>query len=419
MQAIPSYDSAPPLNLPVRFFIAAWLWLLLLAGAWHGTADGNYPSPGLWLPLHLLALGVLGNVMLGALLQLLAVVSALAFPRPGIWSRVLWGSWQLGCAALFTGLQEALSPGWLQLASLAFCVATLLLGGLWWQLWRSPAQDSSSRGLRWALAALVATLGLGIAQLGVLAWGQPWPLFALLPLHRLAAQGWVWLLLVAVAQVILPMFLLTPALPGWWQRWASPAWGSLLLLAGGLSLLWPDGGWWWLAALPLPLLGWVWGSALRGSRRPQEWLPRYWQLALCLLLALCVAFVAGQWLDVPALRRLQGWLLLGGVAFTLCVGMLYRIVPFLLWLQLRRGVKPQQKVPSLPVLLPEARARLGWKLLCLWQLAGVTWCLWPALWWLPAISGSLLAAALFAHYLAAWQRWRQGTQPVGKVVQAG
>ncbi|SCK19250.1 hypothetical protein [Vogesella sp. LIG4] len=419
MQAVPSYDSAPPLGLPVRFFLAAWLWLLLLAASWAGTADGAYPSPGLWLPLHLMALGVLGNVMLGALLQLLAVVSALAFPRPGIWSKGLWGSWQLGCGALFAGFASGLTPGWLQLASAGFSVATLLLAGLWWQLWRSPAQDSSSRGLRWALAALLLTLGLGIAQLGVLGWGRPWSLLTLLPLHRLAAQGWVWLLLVAVAQVILPMFLLTPALPGWWQRWASPAWGSLLLLAGALSLAWPDSGWWWLAALPLPVCAWVWGGALRHSRRPQEWLPRYWQLALGLLLALCAVFVAGQWLDVPALRRLQGWLLLGGVAFTLTVGMLYRIVPFLLWLQLRRGVKPQQKVPSLQVLLPEAKARLGWKLLCLWQLCGAAWCLWPALWWLPAASGAVLAGVLFTHYRAAWLRWRQGTQPVGKVAQAG
>ncbi|MFC3530999.1 hypothetical protein ACFOLG_02260 [Vogesella facilis] len=418
MQAIPSYHSAPPLDLPVRFFMAAWLWLLLLAGTWYGTADGGYPSPGLWLPLHLLALGVLGNVMLGALLQLLAVVSALGFPRPAIWRHGLWGSWQLGCAALCSGFAGGLSAGWLQLASIAFAGAVGLLAWLWWLLWHSPAQDSSSRGLRWALACLLLTLCLGIAQLGVLAWGQPWPLLALLPLHRLAAQGWVWLLLLAVAQVILPMFLLTPALPGWWQRWASPAWGGLLLLAGALSLIWPAGGWWWLAALPLPLTAWVWGRALRGSRRPQEWLPRYWQLALGLLLALCVAFVVGQWLDSEALRRLQGWLLLGGVAFTLCVGMLYRIVPFLLWLQLRRGVKPQQKVPSLQQLLPEEKARLGWRLLCSWQLAGVAWCLWPVLWWLPAASGSLLAAALFAHYRAAWLRWRQGTQPVGKVAQA-
>ncbi|MEQ6289095.1 hypothetical protein ACFPAG_00485 [Vogesella sp. GCM10023246] len=416
MQAIPSYDSAPPLALPVRFFMAAWVWLLLLAGAWIGTADGGYPSPALWLPLHMLALGVLGNVMLGALLQLLAVVSALAFPRPGLWQHGLWGCWQVGCAALALGFAGGLSPHWLQLASVALLAAMGLLVWLWWLLWQSPAQDSSSRGLRLALLCLLLTLGLGVAQLGVFGWGLSWPLLSLLPLHRLAAQGWVWLLLVAVAQVILPMFLLTPALPGWWQRWASPGWGGLLLLAAALSLRWPDGGWWWLAALPLPLCGWVWGKALAHSRRPHEWLPRYWQLGLGLMLALGLAFIAGQWQDSDWLRRLQGWLLLPGVVLTLCVGMLYRIIPFLLWLQLRRGVKPQQKVPSLQVLLPEARARQGWRAVCLWQLCGVAWCLAPGLWLLPALAGTLLALLLGWHYHAAWRCWRQGTQPVAKAV---
>ncbi|WP_204377603.1 hypothetical protein, partial [Aquitalea magnusonii] len=69
-QAWLSYDDAPPIWLPASFFGAAMLWLLALGGLLlpAGMLAANRYHPQLLALTHVLALGVLGNIMAGALL---------------------------------------------------------------------------------------------------------------------------------------------------------------------------------------------------------------------------------------------------------------------------------------------------------------------------------------------------------------
>ena len=73
-----SLDQAPPLRIPVAFFTAAPLWLLAAAALLLVLGDAVWTSR--WNPetlalTHVLTLGFLGNVMLGALYQMTPVVA--------------------------------------------------------------------------------------------------------------------------------------------------------------------------------------------------------------------------------------------------------------------------------------------------------------------------------------------------------
>ncbi|MFD2448491.1 hypothetical protein ACFSQE_08660 [Vogesella fluminis] len=386
--------------------MAAAAWLLPLSASLLLT-DGDYPSLSLLLPLHLLALGVLGNAMLGALLQMVAVVSGVPCMRPTWWRLVVWSLWQLATASLCWGFYQSLAPPWLQLASVLFVLPAVSLSGLLFDLWRSPATDGSSRGLRLALGLLLLTMLLGLSMLAVLGWGRPWPLLSLLPLHRLAAQGWVLLLVMAVAQVIAPMFLLTASYPGWWQRHGSMLW-LLSLLAGACGLWWlPQWPWWWLAWLPLALFAVLSLRLLRTSRRPQEWLLPYWRLSFALLALLAALLPLLMWQGAaPWLARALAWCLLGGFALTLVVGMLYRIVPFLLWLHLKNAAPPRHRIPPLQTFMPEIAPRRSLRMLLLVQPLAALWVWRPDVGWPLALALIALLLLLSLHFIAAARQYR-------------
>ena len=78
MQALLSFEQAPPLNAPLRFFLTAPLFgviaglLLLLEG--EGVLLSRW-SPSALALTHLLTLGFMLQIMIGALIQVLPVVS--------------------------------------------------------------------------------------------------------------------------------------------------------------------------------------------------------------------------------------------------------------------------------------------------------------------------------------------------------
>ena len=105
-----SYDQAPPFNVPLRFFLTA-PWFLVLAAAlllWEG--------PGIvasrWLPAtlaftHLIVLGFMAQVMLGALAQILPVVVGVSIAYPCWIATLIHVPLTLGTLALTGAFPEA------------------------------------------------------------------------------------------------------------------------------------------------------------------------------------------------------------------------------------------------------------------------------------------------------------------------
>jgi hypothetical protein len=98
-----SLEQAPPFSVPLRFFLTA-PWFLVLAAAlmlWEGS--GIFASR--WLPAtlaltHLLVLGFMAQVMLGALLQILPVAVGVTVPRPRLTAALIHIPLTLGTLTL-------------------------------------------------------------------------------------------------------------------------------------------------------------------------------------------------------------------------------------------------------------------------------------------------------------------------------
>ncbi|MBN8463524.1 MAG: hypothetical protein J0M01_12045, partial [Dechloromonas sp.] len=106
MQALLSFDKAPPFAAPLRFFLTAPLFslaaglLLLFVGP--GLLESRW-TPGLLAATHLVTVGFMLMVMLGALIQILPVVAGANLDNPLAVARWLHAGLAAGALLLAAG----------------------------------------------------------------------------------------------------------------------------------------------------------------------------------------------------------------------------------------------------------------------------------------------------------------------------
>ncbi len=364
-----SLDQAPPIGVPLRFFLTAPLFaitaaLLLL---WQGpNLLSSRWNPALLGATHLLTLGYMGLVMLGAILQMLPVVAGAPMRRPVLVAAIVHTLGTGGIVLLCSGLIFTL-PLALKIAMAMLGTALLLFAALVViTLRRALPHNMTARTMRLASLMLAATVLLGLALLSNHAfdwWLQEREMLTNLHLTW-GLLGWVGLLVVGVAYQVVPMFQLTPHYPAKLTRWLalllftlllglapanySPALRILLevLLAAGFATF---------ALTTLRL------QSKRRRKLPDVTMD-FWRVGMISLLLAIMLWIVAQ--IVPALGVTQsyglllGMLMIVGFAMSVINGMLYKIVPFLVWfhLQSRRGANGS-KVPNVREILPESRTR--------------------------------------------------------------
>ena len=418
MQALLTFEKLPPFAAPLRFFLTAPLFsltaglLLMMAGP---QLLASRWTPGLLAATHLITVGFMLVVMLGALIQILPVVAGANLANPLLLARWLHLGLVVGALMLAGGLLWS-QPTVLSAAAitLGLSVAVFLamsaraLAGV-------PSTSPTIRGLKIALLGLAGAVGLGAwLALGLSrGWAAPYPL--LTDLHAGWALGaWAGTLLAAVAYVVVPMFQLTPGYP-LRSSWGFPgtmlglvmAWTLAVLIEQGLAIRLVEGC---SALAGIAFAGLT--LRLQGQRRRArpDATSRYWQLGLaCAVLALVMLLGVAVW---PPLAELPGWglyfgiLLLVGGFMSLIVGMLYKIVPFLAWMHLRNQANAAAPVPNMNKLLADAaiqRQMLAHALAVVLLLIAVAW---PE--WLARPAGAALALAsgwLFHNLLGAFRRY--------------
>jgi len=384
-----SLEQAPPIHLPLRLFLTA-PWLAVGAGLVLAL-QGEMVMASRWTPAalaltHLLAIGFLGQVMCGALLQMLPVVAGAPVPwvgrvAPAIHLLLSLGS-VLMAAGLF-GVGASLLGIGAAAAGLGFAV---FLGAAAVALARAQGPAAPRLALRLAALALVINVALGLLlTAGLLGWVSLPRFPDWLQAHlSFGLLGWVGLLIVGVGYQVVPLFHVTPPYPGWMMRALVPALFLALALATMLVLM-GQGAWagWSYSALAAGFAAFgatTVGLQLRRARPRLDATLIHWWLAMGSILAAAIAW----WLQAPA--ELLGVLLLVGVGVGLPSGMLLKIVPFLCWFHLQsRQValgRFEVRVPHMHLLIPDRLAR-----------------------WHPFLHGlslALLVAAVRAPVLARW-----------------
>lgn len=400
-----SFEQAPPISVPFRFFLTAPVFgvaagLLLLI-------KGGDLLQSRWLletlaATHLLVAGFMLQAMCGALMQFVPVAAGGNIWRPrwiaGVVHPLLIVSTGLLVAAFLSqraGLFVAAAHGF----SVGLGIFLAVIGVA---LWRSPARGPTIVTLRMATIGLLVTLILGVLLARALAQGNSNSLLAWVDVHAAwGLWGWGLMLVSGVAYFVVPMFQLTPAYPGWMTRSFPPLMVTALML-WSVQLFSPNE-----MAKTLGLVGGLMSAGIfagvtlqlqmQRRRKVSDTTLRYFRLAMLCLAAAVLLGAGVLWhpevADDPRAIVGLGVLTLVGVFVSAIAGMLYKIVPFLNWLHLQQASGLHSMPPTMNQMMAESQLRwqfyahllaLGVLLLAVWipalgRIAGVLFavdCAW-------------------------------------------
>ena len=372
MRPAPQPGSIPSPLLPLSYLAcAAMAFLVAAVGVAYLAPElgGHYYHPRLLALTHTVTLGWVTLAILGAGYQLAPVVLG----RP-IWSERL-ARWQLAVLIIaVAGMVAHFHLGsWPGLAT----AAGLLALGIAFHLLNMCL---TLRGFtQWTFTARLVVLGYGGLALTTLfgltlAVNRLWPFlptsfFPTLHAHvQLALLGWVTPMILGIAARVYPMFLLAPEPRPWTTR--LQLWGLVsgvpsvvlgllgvpgLLVPGALAVTAAAGG----------HIAWILETA-RGRKRPGlDWGLRFTLTATAFVVPaalLGLALAAGQ-VTGPRVALAYAVMVLGGWISLTIVGMMLKIVPFLVWYRVYSPRAGREPVPTLAQLSSPRAEGLAYTLL--------------------------------------------------------
>lgn len=372
--AMLSLAQTPPLMVPLRLFLIAPLFAVLGMGVLIMAPEAilmtRWSAEAL-VVVHLIVLGFITMVMLGALQQLIPVLIGVVIEESSRLSLAL---------ALFWGLGTLLLVGGFWLRSSAFTVSALwslgiglsfLLFYLLRALWQSPSRHPTVLAMLGAIVSLALTYLIALLVLGKGGWSapvaHPWTSLHL----SWGMLGWMGLLLMGVGYQVVPMFQITPDFPPPLRRWLGPSlFISLLLLS--ISAINPT-----LGVLFWPALVLMAGTLLtfavtifylqwQRKRRLPDASVNLWRIAMGSLLLAIIFALPGLMLSLEKLLYLAWVTLVFGTVIPAMSGMLLKIIPFLIWLHLNNQAQQrgdwQAQIPNMKQIIPEIYGVRIWKL---------------------------------------------------------
>ncbi len=388
--------NAPSIALPLTFTLtgllalcAGMVWLVLQPSILAGYHYNQYVIAA----THLFVLGWICSVAMGAMYQLVPVAleTKLYSERLARWQFVFHVVGFVGMVWMFRvwNMKQVGHFG---------CVLGVGIGLFVYNmartLWRVPRWNVTatavSAALAWICLAILSGLSVAAAKcaydstssatgaVGVLLCGLRSiagflahfdPISTMHAHAHLGGVGFFTMLIVGVSYKLIPMFTLSEV------QSRGRAAGSVVLLNVGLagsfvtilrhSPLKPFFALMVVAALAV--YGWELKAILNArKRRALDWGIKYFLTAIMLLLPLSVLAVALSWPGLPQntftgqLENLYGFLgLIGMVTFAI-MGMLYKIIPFLVWFGRYSRQIGRVKVPALADLYSSRLQVLGY-----------------------------------------------------------
>ncbi|CAN5877192.1 hypothetical protein BH11PSE12_BH11PSE12_19020 [soil metagenome] len=397
-----NYELAPsPATIFGCLLPAPWLGmvagLLLAFGPGNGLPDRFAP---LTLALtHCLVLGMLAPIMIGALFQLMPVVAGQTVNSARFISPFVALGSALIAGALSLGFLRGDLRGFVWAAILAAALYGAVVLALLSAAWRVSAVDATTRTLRWIAVALALVVGLGIALAGSFAGLWRIDVSHWLNLHvAWGLFGWIATLVIGVASTVVPMFWQTARPSARWQRCLPGVFWLPLLLASltSLAVLWQ------LALLmacatvgvfSLFAMRAVWLAKRRFDPAWSLWLvcTASW---LCAALLTAILSLFSSHLPLALLSMIPWWIgvlaLVGGAVLPVNA-MLGKIIPFLVFLHLRRQTPAGRRVPTMQAVLPPQRLKWQARLVLLAMTILLLLPLAPSVFVIPA--GVVFAAS--------------------------
>ncbi len=370
---VPAID-APSVALPLRFILTGIVALLIGSGWLVARPDllaTYHYSHDVIAATHLFVLGWICSVIMGAMYQLVPVAleTRLHSERLGRSHFVLHVIGFVGMVVMFR-LWDVKQVG--HFGSLVALGVGLFVYNLARTLARIPRWNVVASGIASSLCWLSLTILAGLFLASAKCWPaiNPFPPIAAMHAHaHLGGVGFFVMMIVAVSFKLVPMFALSEV-----QSARRAGW-SLALLNAGLAgvlvtILFSSP---WKVAFVFVVLG---GLVLYGvelvailrarKRRNLDWGLKYFLTAIALLVPVSALGVVLAWPQLPMtmltaqLENVYGLLAFMGVVTFALLGMLYKVVPFLVWYASYSQAIGRSKVPSLAELYSPALQATGY-----------------------------------------------------------
>ncbi|MGH8024738.1 MAG: hypothetical protein ACRED1_14200 [Limisphaerales bacterium] len=370
-----SATSTTSVRLPLQFMIVGLLALFTGVGWLAARPDilaGSRYAPDAVALTHLFVLGWLCSVVMGAVYQLVPVAleTKLYSERLARWQFAFHVAGFAGMVFMF----KTWNMKWLgYFGALLTAGMVLFAYNLARTLLRVPRWNVIATGVTSALAWLVFTAAAGLL---LIAEQRGWPpvsrlnpIAAMNAHAHLGAIGFLTALIVGVSYKLVPMFTL-----GEIQNHRR-ATASVLLLNFGLAGLFfgilLQKPWKLVFALliiaALALHGCELRAILRArKRRVVDWGVTYFLTAIGMLLPLSILAIALCWPRLPMneftarLENVYGYLgFIGFVSFAI-LGMLYKIIPFLIWFGVYSKHIGRSRVPALAAMYSDRLQAVGY-----------------------------------------------------------
>ncbi len=390
-----SFQQAPPISVPFRFFITAPLFLFAAAMLLvfnHANLMVSRHEPATLAATHLVTLGFTSMVMCGSLLQLFPVLSGFVLSHPIRTARLIHMPLTVGAAGIAGAFLW--NYPWLMYLSITCLVGgfSALLLTIAVALWKASVSEPSLSSMRLSFVALGVTVVFGVLLGTARHLSMPVSYQILADLHPLwGLYGWTMLLIMGLAYKLVPMFQLTRNYPDLMTKHLV---GALLMCIVFKTLVaWipshtGDG----LARLFDVVL--AMGAGLfavitlrlqwQRKRKVGDTTLNFWQIALVALLMSGVIEILQQIRGEAYSEELHlamGILVLMGFAVTVINGMLYKIVPFLTWFHLQSAYPGSGAVPN----VREIQSRFYAHYQMVLHLAALTILVISC--WMPSLSG--------------------------------
>jgi hypothetical protein len=358
-----SIDQAPPIFAPLRFYLTAPLFAIL-AGFFIFFSDASilmsrYSTDSI-LITHALTIGFLGFVMLGSLTQMLPVLAGVQIPKVNLVSKSSHILLVLGTIFMILGLRyevSAFNITALFSLSLGFAMMITVIA---MAIVKVKNFNATVKAMSVSLVFASLTVIMGIFLLFTYV-DENYALYR----NMIANVHSVWgifgfggILIIGVTFQVLPMFYVAPRFKQFCKKRVVILisiglliWLVTNIFAESLSILGKS----WIALFFWAFATTVWRK-LSARRRPiSDVTVWYWRVA-----SISLTLGAFLWIFDEYFKHeyivMVAILLGGGFILSIMIGMLYKIIPFLVWFHL--NAMGYMTIPTMNEMINKNLARL-------------------------------------------------------------
>lgn len=363
-----SIDQAPPISAPLRFFLTAPLFAIF-AGVLIFFTDASvlmsrYSIESI-VVTHAITIGFFGFIILGALTQMLPVLAGAKMPKVIFVTTTSHTLLIIGSILMFLGLLQSNSIiNALALISLGSGFL-FMLGGIAFSIKAVEHFNATVKSMTISLFFGFFIVFMGLFLLYSYVSNDIPEIHATIAnIHSVwAIFGFCGILIIGVSFQVLPMFYVAPKFKNFCKKrvvWLIPAglitWLFLNLFAPDYALvakLWIATFFWAFATA-------VWRKFGQRRRPITDVTVWYWRSASVFLTLGAFLWIFDEYFK-HAYIVMVAILIGGGFIMSIMVGMLYKIVPFLVWFHL--NANGYMSIPTITEMINKNLARVQFILL--------------------------------------------------------